>query len=120
MTNSTIPILRLENIKKHFPVNSQIFSKRRIFIRAVDNVSFNILKGDTFALVGESGCGKTTIGKMILRLIDITDGKIYFKSKNLIDYRGLDSKELRSKIQIIFQDPYSSLNPRKTIGKIIE
>lgn len=113
-------ILQVKNLKKYFPVDVAIFSRNsRKFVRAVDNISFNVYKCDIFALVGESGCGKTTIGMMILKLIDITDGKVIFKSRDLGNYKGKDIKRLRKEMQIIFQDPYYSLNPRKTIGYII-
>jgi len=113
-------VLQVKNLIKYFPINTGIFSRGgKKFVRAVDNVSFNIYKGDTFALVGESGCGKTTIGRMILKLTDITGGKIFYKSKDLDDYKGKDVKKIRKEMQIIFQDPYSALNPRKTIGYII-
>lgn len=112
-------IIEVKNLKKYYPVSSGIFAKVKHFVKAVDDISFNIKRGTTMGLVGESGCGKTTVGKTILRLTDKTDGQILF---NGIDIHALNRKELRTirpKIQIIFQDPYSSLSPRMPVGEII-
>jgi oligopeptide/dipeptide ABC transporter ATP-binding protein len=113
-------LLRLRNLRKYFPVESSFFFRKSSLVRAVDDVSFEIFWGETFALVGESGCGKTTIGKMVLRLIKPTGGEIHFHSKDLERYSVQELNILRQRMQIIFQDPYSSLNPRKTIRTIIE
>jgi len=116
---STKPILEIKNLKTYFPVRKGIFRKSQEYIRAVDNVSFNVYPGETLGLVGESGCGKTTLGRTILRLIEPTAGQVIFKG---IDIAALSAKELRNKrknIQIVFQDPYSSLNPRITIGNAV-
>ncbi len=113
------PLLKVKNLKKYFEIDSGILKNKITFLRAVDDISFEIYQGEIFGLVGESGCGKTTIARMILRLLEVTKGEIIFKSKNFDNYKGLESKKLRKEIQIIFQDPYSSLNPRKKVGKII-
>jgi oligopeptide/dipeptide ABC transporter ATP-binding protein len=119
MGNDTASLLQVQDVKKHFVVDRQIFTGKRSLLRAVDGVSFDIRHGETFALVGESGCGKTTIGKMILGLTDITSGTILLDSRNLADYQRSEMKGLRNKVQVIFQDPYSALNPRKTIERIV-
>ncbi len=113
------PILQIRNLKTHFPINKGLFGKAKDVVKAVDDVSFDVFPGETLGLVGESGCGKTTLGRTILRLVEPTSGEIIFTGINITK---LDSKSLRSlrrDIQIIFQDPYSSLNPRTTIGQAI-
>lgn len=113
------PILRVENLKTYFPIKVGLFRRIEGYIKAVDDVSFEVYSGETLGLVGESGCGKTTLGRTITRLLDPTDGHIYF---NDVDIAYLSAKELmpfRKDIQIIFQDPYGSLNPRMTIGEAI-
>jgi len=113
------PILQIKNLKTYFPIKKGIFGKAKAVVKAVDDVSFDVYPGETLGLVGESGCGKTTLGRTVLRLIEPTGGEIIF---NGIHVTGLDNKkmrELRKDIQIIFQDPYSSLNPRITIGQAI-
>ncbi len=114
------PLIRVENLQKHFPVMEGILLRKQVAtIKAVDGITFNINRGETLSLVGESGCGKSTTGRMILQLSRPTAGKIYFENTDLT---ALNSKELqpfRRRMQMIFQDPYSSLNPRMTIGKII-
>ena len=113
------PILQVKGLKKYFPTRSGVFSHVSGWVKAVDDVSFDIKEGETFGLVGESGCGKTTVGRTILRLMEPTGGEAIFEGKNLFE---LDKKTLRAtrrRIQIIFQDPYSSLNPRMTVGSIV-
>lgn len=113
-------IVKVVGLKKHFPIKQGFFVKRTVaHVKAVDGVDFEIKKGETFALVGESGCGKTTVGRTILRLIDPTDGRIFFDGT---DISKLGYKELlpfRRRMQIVFQDPMSSLNPRMTVGQIV-
>ena len=113
-------LLRAENIVKRFPIHGGLFSKEIAAVKAVQNVSFDIKKGETLGLVGESGCGKSTLGRSLIRLIEPTSGKIFFKNKDITNISGTELRELRKKMQIIFQDPYASLNPRMTIGAILE
>jgi oligopeptide/dipeptide ABC transporter ATP-binding protein len=113
------PLLEVRSLKKYFPIRKGLFSRATAWVRAVDDVSFDVYPGETLGLVGESGCGKTTVGRSILRLIEPTDGEVRFAG---VDVRQLDRKQLRwlrRHMQIIFQDPYSSLNPRMTVGAII-
>lgn len=109
----------VKNLKKYFPVQSSL-RKQPAAVKAVDDVSFDIYRGETISLVGESGCGKSTTGKCLCGLIPSTDGEISFEGKNITNLKGRERKKLTKSIQMIFQDPYSSLNPRKTVGSIIE
>ena len=113
------PLLRVKNLKKYFPIRGGLFSREVARVHAVDDISMEILKGETLGLVGESGCGKSTTGRCILRLIEPTAGEVWFEDKNVttLDKRSL--RHLRRDMQIIFQDPYASLNPRMTVGSII-
>lgn len=112
-------ILEIKNIKTYFPINKTMFGKAKSFVKAVDDVSFDVYEGETLGLVGESGCGKTTLGRTILRLIEPTGGIIKFQGQDITNLNDNDLRNLRKDIQIIFQDPYSSLNPRITIGEAI-
>ncbi|NJE60707.1 ABC transporter ATP-binding protein [Thermococcus sp. 21S7] len=112
-------MLRVENLKKYFPITQGFIRKKTTWLKAVDGVSFEIHDGETFGLVGESGSGKSTTGRTILRLYEPTDGKVYFNDVEVTALSGEELRELRSKMQIIYQDPYSSLNPRLTIFDII-
>lgn len=112
-------ILVVKNLKKYFPIKKNFFGKPTVFVRAVDGVSFTVKKGNTLGIVGESGCGKTTMGRTILRLHDITDGEVIYDGKNIQKLSNKEMRKMRPKMQIIFQDPYSSLSPRITVGEII-
>ncbi len=114
------PILSVKNLKVHFPIKKGFFKQTTLYVKAVDGVSFDIFPGEAVGLVGESGSGKTTIGRGILRLISSMEGDISFEGQNLLSLKGKALKDLRKDLQIIFQDPFSSLNPRMTIGNIIE
>ncbi|HII66672.1 MULTISPECIES: ABC transporter ATP-binding protein [Thermococcus] len=110
-------VLEVKHLKKYFPVKGLFFTKG--YVKAVDDISFEIYKGETFGLVGESGCGKTTTGRAILRLIEPTSGNVIFKGKDVTKLKGDALKQFRKEAQIMFQDPYSSLNPRQTVFEII-
>lgn len=116
-------VFEVSNLKKYFPVRTGFFrsllSSQASFVRAVDGISFDIKKKEIFGLAGESGSGKTTVGKLVLKIIDPTSGKIVFKGQNITAFTRKDMKPLRQKMQTVFQDPYESLNPRKTIRDII-
>ena len=116
---STTPVLEVENLKTWFPLKKNWLGKTTDWVKAVDDVSFNVYKGETLGLVGESGCGKTTIGRSIVQLVNATAGKIKYQGTDLLSLSSSELRPLRKKIQIIFQDPYSSLNPRIPIGKAI-
>ncbi len=113
------PLLEVRNLKTHFVSGTSFLGKPTDFVKAVDDVSFNVYPGETLGLVGESGCGKTTLGRTIIKLIEPTDGQIIYKGQDISNYSQKQMRSLREDMQIIFQDPYSSLNPRKTIGSAI-
>jgi len=108
-------LIEVKNLKKYFPLKTFFLSRARHFVRAVDDISFNIMEGETFGLVGESGCGKTTTGRLLLRLIEPTSGAVYFRGRNIYELNTKELRQLRREMQMIFQDPYASLNPRKTV-----
>lgn len=112
-------MLKVKNLKKHFEINNGFFTKEKKYIKAVDGVSFELVKGETFAIVGESGCGKSTTGKTILRLHEKTSGDVIFNGVNIHEISNEQLRKLRPKMQMIFQDPYSSLNPKMSVEKII-
>jgi len=113
-------LLEVKNLSKHFPIKKGFFNRQVGTIYAVNNTSFDIYKGETLGLVGESGCGKSTTGRCIIRLTDITSGTINFKGQDISNLKGKELKKLRKDMQIIFQNPYSSLNPRMTIEEILK
>ncbi len=112
-------LLDVRNLKKYFVVDTTFFGKPKAYLKAVDNVSFRLEKGKTLGIVGESGCGKTTMGRTILRLYDVTDGEVWFKGKEVSKIPDREFDKLRPNMQMIFQDPYASLSPRMTVGEII-
>ena len=113
-------ILEVNNLKMYFPVTSGLLIQRHVAdVKAVDDISFFVRKGETLGLVGESGCGKTTAGRCVLKLYEPTGGNIAFKGRNITDLKGRPLREMRREMQVIFQDPYSSLNPRMSAGNII-
>jgi len=112
-------LLQIENLKKYFPIAGGLFGRQVGLVKAVDGISFNIKQGETLGLVGESGCGKSTTGRVILQLLKPTSGNVFFENTNLTKINAEQLRQLRPKMQMIFQDPYTSLNPRHTVGKII-
>ena len=113
------PLVQVRDLKTHFPIRRGLLSRTVGHVKAVDGVSFDVEPGKTLGLVGESGCGKTTVGRTILRLIPATSGTVYYKGMDFFAYQGEELRRLRRQMQIIFQDPVSSLNPRMTVGNII-
>jgi oligopeptide transport system ATP-binding protein len=112
-------LLEIRDLKKHFPVGEGLFSRNKGAVKAVDGVSLSVEQGETLGIVGESGCGKSTLGRTILRLIEPTSGEIYFQGKNLLGMSQRELRDMRRRMQIIFQDPYASLNPRMRVGDIV-
>lgn len=119
MNNPNDILIKVSNLKKYFPVKNTFMKSEKKFIKAVDGVSFEIKKGETFGLVGESGCGKSTLGRTITRLYDVTDGDIFFEGSNIAKLNRKEMKEYYSRMQIIFQDPYSSLNPYMNVEELL-
>lgn len=116
---ATVPLLSVRDLKKWFPIKKGLLSKVVAHVKAVDGVSFTLGRGETLGLVGESGCGKTTVGRTILRLIEPSGGDVLFDGKHVFDLDSREMRALREDMQIIFQDPYSSLNPRMTVAAIV-
>ena len=112
-------LIRVEGLTKHFPVRAGIFQRVVNFVRAVEGVSFTIREGETLGLVGESGCGKTTVGRAMLRLLEPTAGSVTFEGREILNLTGREMKDVRREMQIIFQDPYASLDPRAPIGESV-
>ena len=114
-------LLTVDNLQKHFPIKGGIFGKKTVqHVKAVDGISFDVKRGETFGIVGESGCGKSTAGRTIMRMLEPTAGNIYFEGKNLATLDKKQMREMRKDIQIVFQDPFASLNPRMRVFDIIE
>src|SRR6266568_2668757 len=112
-------LLEVRNLKVHFPSSQGVFCRTRDFVRAVDDVSLSIASGETVGLVGESGCGKTTLGRAVIKLVEPTAGRILFDGEDLTGLNGSKLLARRQKFQMIFQDPYGSLDPRMTVAQII-
>jgi oligopeptide transport system ATP-binding protein len=112
-------LLEIHDLKKHFPLGEGLFSRNKGTVKAVDGVSLTVEEGETLGIVGESGCGKSTLGRTILRLIEPTSGEVVFQGKNLVTMSQRELREIRRQMQIIFQDPYASLNPRMRVGDIV-
>lgn len=117
--NNNLPLLEVQNLKKYFPINRGFLGRTQRILKAVDDLSFSIAYGETLGLVGESGCGKTTVGRTIIRLYEPTDGKIIIDGEDISSLPESQLLPYRRKMQMIFQDPYSSLNPRMTVTEII-
>ena len=119
MNNQRDVILQVENLKKYFPIRRGVFQRHVGDVKAVDGVSFNVYRGETLGLVGESGCGKTTTGRTIIRLTEPTEGRVQFADTDLAGIEGRDLRQMRRKMQMIFQDPYASLSPRMSVLGIV-
>ena len=119
MNAATSPLLSVTGLKKYFPVRKGVFSRVSAWVKAVDDVTLQVKAGETLGLVGESGCGKTTVGRSILRLMEPTAGEVNFEGQDVLALKPQALRQMRRRMQIIFQDPYSSLNPRMTIGAIV-
>jgi oligopeptide transport system ATP-binding protein len=113
------PLVEVKNLKKYFPKKSGLFGREKTFVKAVDDVSFTINKGETLGLVGESGCGKSTTGRMLMSLLDPTEGQILFEGKEISGLDDNQIRDMRKEFQMVFQDPYASLNPRMRVGDIV-
>jgi oligopeptide/dipeptide ABC transporter ATP-binding protein len=114
------PLIEVRDLVKHFPLTSGIIFRKQVgAVRAVDGISFDVLRGETLGVVGESGCGKSTTARLLVRLLDVTAGSIKFDGREIAGMKGAELKAMRREMQMIFQDPYASLNPRKTVGTII-
>ncbi len=119
MSKQQKPLLEVEDLKMYFPVKSEGILEKKKFVKAVDGVNFSIYEGETLGLVGESGCGKSTTGKLLVKLLNPTEGEVRYNGENIVAMSKRQFKKFRKDIQMIFQDPYSSLDPRQTVGKTI-
>jgi oligopeptide/dipeptide ABC transporter ATP-binding protein len=115
-----LPLLEVENLKQYYPIRGGLLGKVVNHVKAVDGVSFTVYPGETLGIVGESGCGKSTTGRSILRLEEPTEGSVVFRGDNILNYSKDQMRKVRKEMQIIFQDPFASLNPRRTVGQTIE
>lgn len=116
----TTALLQVENLKKHFPITEGLIRREVGHVKAVDGLTFSVNKGETLGIVGESGCGKSTTGRLILRLIEPTEGKVVFDGKEITNLSTNELRKIRREMQMVFQDPFASLNPRHTVEKILE
>ncbi|QIZ06409.1 dipeptide ABC transporter ATP-binding protein [Priestia megaterium] len=112
-------LLKVDHLKQYFPVKSESIFKPKAFVKAVDDISFHLYEGETLSIVGESGCGKSTTGRAILRLDEPTDGNVYYSGKDILSLNNKEMRKLRGDLQVIFQDPFASLNPRQTVKHIL-
>ena len=120
MTSAGEPLIEVRNLVKHFPITRGVIRQKKVgAVKAVDDVSFDVISGETLGIVGETGCGKSTTARLLVRLLEPTSGEVRFEGEDILKRKGSALKSLRREMQMIFQDPYSSLNPRKTIGSII-
>ena len=122
MTTATAnaePLIRVENLKKHFPITAGLFRRQVGTVKALDGISFDLMPQETLGLVGESGCGKTTAGRTVLSLYPATEGQVFFNEIELTALKSNELRRIRQKMQMIFQDPQDSLNPRMTVGSIV-
>src|SRR4029077_12005977 len=115
----SVPLLQVNDLKKYFPVGGGLFSRKSSWVHAVDGVSFEVERGETLSLVGESGCGKSTVGRAILRLFDITAGQVVLDGRRVDDLSAGTLRPLRRRVQVVFQDPFASLNPRMRVRGIL-
>ncbi|RXJ04219.1 dipeptide ABC transporter ATP-binding protein [Anaerobacillus alkaliphilus] len=113
------PLLEIRNLKKHFPIRSGLLNRQTKYVKAVDGITFSVTEGETVGIVGESGCGKSTMGRTLLQLTTPTEGEVIFQGKNLIGVSPKELREMRKDMQMVFQDPYSSLNPRLNVFEIL-
>ncbi|TVQ27757.1 MAG: ABC transporter ATP-binding protein, partial [Spirochaetaceae bacterium] len=113
------PVLQVRNLKQYFPIRGGVLGRIQNYVKAVDDISFDVYAGETLSIVGESGCGKSTTGRSILRLVEPTEGRILFEGQNIAELSKADLRRRRKDMQIIFQDPYSSFNPRQTIHQLL-
>ncbi len=113
------PLVKVEGLKKHYPVQWSFFGRAIVYVKAVDGLSLTVNRGETLSVVGESGCGKSTLGRCILNLEEPSEGVIYFEGRKLLEFQPAEMRQMRRHMQMIFQDPYASLNPRKTVHRIV-